>query len=309
MEADSLTAILISTFDRYEPIARWTASRIHTEWQDHPPIFFSGLSRIASDSLGFDGDPRDWMGVTHKAVHCLINRGFTHAYLILDDHPPVGKCNSDFLNVRLPDLSRKINAAHISLLGYGQHRRREGIVDIVDGIRVERLPSSYRWKFSLHPGLWKLQDLQFLLEQRMLEYLGKDRTPWNFERHRDSSHELVMRECGARCHRLHGTSNADGRSLLLLISEAWLRFKADISMFFAKRAGGTSARNLVEERTLWYFGHYSGAYPIFWSGCLRQGKVHADFEKWLGQFGRESMRESWKSFVAENSEMLIINKT
>jgi hypothetical protein len=56
----------------------------------------------------------------------------------------------------------------------------------------------------------------------------------------------------------------------------------------------------MELRWLWAFGHYVGPYPIFWSGCLRQGVVHADFEKWLEALGNASLRERWNGFRANS---------
>lgn len=288
------TAILVSTFDRYEVLARWTAERIHREWPEHPTVFFSGLSSREPDSLGFDGDSKDWMSVTLHAVKSLQDRGFSHAYLILDDHPPVGKCNSSFLNESLPKLALKTNAAHISLLGYGQHRSLEGVIEIFDGIRLERLPDSYRWKFSLHPGLWNLADLDFVLKQRMAQYHDRERTPWNFERHRDLADDPISQDCGARCHRIFGSGNLVESASFFLLREAWMRLEADIAMFFAKLTGGPTARASVEQKNLWRFGHYAGPYPLYWSGCLRQGRIHADFEKWMLHFSDKNLKISFK---------------
>lgn len=299
------TTILVSTFDRYQVLAKWTAARIHQEWPEHPPVFFSGLSSRAPDSLGFDGDSKDWMSVTLQAVKSLQERGFSHAYLILDDHPPVGKCNSFFLNESLPRLALKTNAAHISLLGYGQHRSLEGVVEIFDGIRLERLPDSYRWKFSLHPGLWNLADLDCVLQQRMAQYHDGERTPWNFERHRDLADDPITQNCGARCHRIFGAGNLVESPSFFLLREAWMRWKADVAMFFAKHTGVPTARASVEQKTLWRFGHYAGPYPLYWSGCLRQGKIHADFEKWLSRFGSEALRQDWESFVVASQQSMV----
>ena len=300
-----VTAILVSTFDRYEALARWTVDRIRKEWPEHPPVFFSGLSCCTPESLGFEGDSKDWMSVTLQAAEALQSRGFSHAYLILDDHPPFGNCNPCFLNEKLPRLASQINAAHISLLGYGQHRKQEGLVEVFDVIRLERLPSSYRWKFSLHPGLWNLADLQFLLEQRMAQYVGRELTPWNFERHQDLAGDQITSHCGTRCHRVHGAESLVQSAPALLLREAWLRLEADVAMFLAKLIGGMPARTAVEQKTLWRFGHYAGPYPIYWSGCLRQGKVHADFDKWMSRFGCDDLRQDWDSFVVTFQESML----
>jgi len=296
-----MTCILISTFDRCEKLARWTLDRIDREWASHPPVFFSGLSRRDARSLGFDGDPSDWMGVNLQAVGRLRESGFSHAYLVLDDHPPVGRCHAGFLNERLPELAVRLGAAYVGLLGYGQHRRREG-EDLGPAIaHLEKTSPSYRWKFSLHPGLWNLEDLQTLLECRIETYPPTQRSPWNFERHRDLPGDPRVDSIAGRCFRVRGSSSLDpgfcSRGALAI--ESLLRFAADTELFAAKLSGGKTARDAAELRRLWMFGHYLGPYPIFWSGCMRQGKPHADFEKWLARLGPAELRSSWTTTKAE----------
>lgn len=290
-----MTCILISTFDRCENLARWTLGRIDREWANHPPVFFAGLSRRDERSLGFDGDFSDWMGVNLQAVARLRASGYSHAYLILDDHPPVGRCHSGFLNDRLPELSVRLDAAYIGLLGYGQHRCREGEDLGRTFAHLEKTSPSYRWKFSLHPGLWNLGDLQTLLECRMEIYAQGQRTPWNFERHRDVPGDLRVDSIASRCFRVRGSSSLEPefRSRGILTVESLFRFAADAELFAAKLAGGKIARDSAELRRLWMFGHYLGPYPIYWSGCVRQGKPHTDFEKWLASLGSNELVSSW----------------
>lgn len=296
-----MTAILISTFDRYERLARWTADRISECWPGHPPVFFAGLNKPGPQHLAFHGSERDWMSVNLQAVRKLQGKGFSHAYLILDDHPPVGPCHAEVLNSSLPGVSRNLDAACIGLLGYGQHRRIEGRVLSADRLHLEHSNADYRWKFSLHPGLWKLADLATLLECRMTKYAGDDRSPWNFERHRDDPSEPVIGPIAARCFRVRGSSclpPVSGQRSSLAV-EAASRFLADIRLFLSNLAGGQSARDAAELRVLWRFGHYQGPYPLFWSGTMRQGKPHADFEKWLAVGGPPGLRSSWAAARTE----------
>ena len=290
-----MTCILISTFDRCEKLARWTLGRIDSEWANHPPVFFAGLSRRDEQSLGFLGDSQDWMGVNLQAVQRLRESGYTHAYLILDDHPPVGCCHAGFLNDRLPALAERLGAAYVGLLGYGQHRLMEG-EDLGPAFaHLEKTSPSYRWKFSLHPGLWNLGDLQTLLECRMETYPQGQRSPWNFERHRDVPGDLRVDSIASRCFRVRGSSSLDPelRSRGALLRDSLFRFAADTELFAAKLSGGKTARDAAQLRRLWMFGHYLGPYPIYWSGCMRQGKPHADFEKWLAGSGSNELVCSW----------------
>ena len=290
-----MTCILISTFDRCEKLARWTLGRIGSEWANHPPVFFAGLSRRDAQSLGFDGDSSDWMSVSLQAVGRLREESYTHAYLILDDHPPVGRCHAGFLNDRLPELAARLGAACVGLLGYGQHRRREGEDLGAAFAHLERTSPSYRWKFSLHPGLWNLADLQTLLECRMETYPQGQRTPWNFERHRDVPGDSRVDSIAGRCFRVRGSAALDPEfcSRGALLRNSVTRLAADAELFVAKHSGGKPARDAAELRRLWMFGHYLGPYPIYWSGCMRQGKPHADFEKWLAASASNELVCSW----------------
>ena len=288
-------AILISTFDRYEPLAHWTAERIEQCWIGHPPIFFSGLDQ---------GDvEKDWMTLTQVAVARLIEKGYSHTYLILDDHPPMGVCHNDYLNRILPSAAIATEASHISLLGIGQHRLREGRLVKVGDAWLENSDPTYRWRFSLHPGFWRLQDLRELLDLRLRQYKGSARTPWNFERHKDDPDEPIAAEIGKRCHRIRGTDWDFSFGQVRLIQEALLRAVADLKMLAAKCTGGLDARRRVELDWFWAFGHYAGPYPIYWSGCLRQGKPHADFEKWLGRFGPSQLKNSWRNFKSAQGDI------
>ena len=289
-----MKGILIATFDRYEALAKWTAARIQLLWRGHPPVFDSGLTSSDEGCLKFDGDSKDWMHVNLQAVRQLRDRGFKRVYLVLDDHPPVGRCNADYLNARLPELSARLGAAYIGLLGYGQHRRLEGeALGRTEDFLEHSLPD-YRWKFSLHPGLWNLEDLQTLLECRMETFPQGQRSPWNFERHRDVPGDRRVDSIAARCYRIRGSSSVAGGAGTLIF-ESMLRLFADAELFAAKHSGGKPARDAAELRRFWIFGHCLGPYPIFWSGCMRQGKPHADFEKWLGRLGPRELKSSWSA--------------
>lgn len=291
------TCILISTFEKYRRLAEWTARRIDSEWKNHPPIFYAGLDADGGSSLGFNGESSDWMSVNLDAVIRLQEGGYTHAYLILDDHPPVGRCNDQFLNDELPLLASKLDASYIGLLGYGQHRESEGDVLGKEFACLEKSAPNYRWKFSLHPGLWKLASLERILKARMELYAGNDRSPWNFERHRDDL-EFSRRFTS---YRVNGASCIAGGivSKFCIAAEAWRRFVADCILFSAKITGGKAGRDVAEMRSMWLYGHYQGPYPIFWSGCMRQGCANQDFERWVTRHGSNVLRTAWQEVKAD----------
>lgn len=289
--------ILISTFEKYRCLAEWTAGRIRVEWKDHPPVFFAGLDIDGGSSLGFHGESSDWMSVNRDAVLRLMEKGYTYAYLILDDHPPVGRCHEGFLNEELPRLATELDAAYIGLLGYGQHRPLEGMRLGPNHAGLERSNPDYRWKFSLHPGLWNLESLERILRTRIDLYAGKERSPWNFERHRDTQEFSIL----FPSFRVHGASRSAGGSIARdsMVADAVRRFLADCVLFLVRHTGGQVARDAMEIRLHWLYGHYQGPYPMFWSGCMRQGKVNKDFERWVRSHGNALIREDWERAKAD----------
>ena len=296
-----MIAILISTFDRYEMLARWTAAQVERQWPQHPPVFYSGLTGKDEKYLGYSGDSKDWMSVTLHAVQQLQQRGFTHIYLILDDHPPVGPCHEGSLNEVLPSLALKLNAAYIGLLGYGQHRGVDGKILECKYSLLEQSSIHYRWKFSLHPGLWNLKALHTILLQRLKFYSGEERTAWRFEQHYDepsdpeifSLMQSSYRICGSRFLKKKGQMRSE------IFYEMTERFVADVMLFKAKITGGLFARDLAQKKTFWRYGHYLGPYPLFWSGVMQQGKPHQDWEKWLQVSGDGPLQASWESVKEE----------
>ena len=289
--------ILISTFEKYRRLAEWTARRIDLEWKNHPPIYYAGLLADGGACLGFHGESSDWMSVNRDAVICLRELGYTHAYLILDDHPPVGRCHEGFLNEELPRLAVELDASYIGLLGYGQHRPLEGKRLGRKYAGLEQSNPDYRWKFSLHPGLWKLDSLERILSARMDHYQGKDRSPWNFERHRDSLEFSLQFPSFRVC----GENDITGgiATHCKLLREAIGRFFADCTLFLAKKRGGQVARDQEEVRLHWLYGHYQGPYPMYWSGCMRQGRINKDFEKWVRYHGNFLIRSDWERARAD----------
>ena len=291
-----MIGILISTYERYEPLAHWTAQQIRERWSNHPEIFFSGINKEEDCFLGYSGDPADWMGVTLEAVQKMRLRGFTQVYLILDDHPPVGTCHEDFLNDCLPSLAMQMNAVCIGLLGHGQHRKADGVILGKEKRFLEQCPPRDRWNFSLHPGLWNLEALESLLRQRMSIYQGKERTAWNFERHRDDPHDPVVGTMMDRCFRVSGHRFLKKKtSVFWQLQRSHLsRFVGDVMLYGAKKIGGSLRRDQLERKLLWLYGHYLGPYPLYWSGTMHKGKVHSGWERWLQSGGDRSLKKSWQ---------------
>jgi hypothetical protein len=282
MSMASEVCILVLTCDRYRAVAEWTKHRIGADWVGHPPLFIHGL-----------GDERDWMTVARDGVEDCLAQGFRWIYLILDDHPPVGKCNADVLNKTLPQLARRLEAVNICLLGWGQRREKEGLVLSSRDGALRRNDVSFRWKFSLHPALWYAEKLHELLVIRLGQFYGKDRTAWNFERHRDQADGPVGIDLLSNTYRVHGTSMAvpGSAAFELLRQPALIGF--DMFRFVLRIVSGQERRDRFDRDNLWLYHYYRGPYPILWSGSMRQGAPSRDFENFLRFTGRSSLSQEW----------------
>src|SRR5262245_18115953 len=160
-------AILLSTCDAYVPVARFTLKRLDDCWPGHPDVFVYGISGSGASfgkSLPLAADPRDWVGIVLDAVQCLEEQGIEWLYLILDDHPPFGPCNADYLNRRLPENALALDAIQVNLQGWDQHQPQEGVGLGPEHLFWQRNRPSFHWKFSLHPAFWRVLPLRAMLE-------------------------------------------------------------------------------------------------------------------------------------------------
>ncbi len=276
--------ILLSTCDRYRPVAKWTESLIGRSWVEHPPLRRWGL-----------GDDRDWMTVTRDGVAAMQREGFRWIYLVLDDHPPVGPCRAETLNHTLPALAEKLRAVNISLLGWGQRRGSEGTRLGREDHHLLRNDPGYRWKFSLHPALWSTDKLLQLLEIRLRQFEPRDRTPWNFERHRDAPDGPVGTDLLTGTYRVDGNSLATGSRCKDALVREPLLFGFDVWRFFIRVLAGQNRRDSFDRENLWLYHYYRGPYPIMWSGAVRAGKPSRDFDKFLRFTGRRAMEHEWRA--------------
>lgn len=278
--------ILIPTFERYRTVAQFTRAKLDEHWPGHPPIFFCGLSGPAGDEtfLPLRDDPADWMALVRTAVSDLQARGFRQCYLILDDHPPLDRCHARHLQETLPRLMDRLNASFINLLGWGQHRPRQGQILGAEDSHIEKPAREYPWKFALHPGLWDLRAFSDILDVLLKNSDLRERTCWKFERRagmedfplpeqwRDTAYRVCGRAMSAR----------PGHPF-----RAWQRRAElagfDLLRFFIRVLRGPQARERFDARYLGVYHFYEGPYPLFWSGLMKKGRLNSDlvfFLRW-----------------------------
>ena len=269
--------ILIPTFERYRAIAEFTRARLDALWAEHPPVFFCGLAGDSAEFLELRDDPADWMALVRSACGDLLGRGFAKVYLILDDHPPLGRCHARHLNETLPALLDNLHAGFVNLHGWGQHKPRQGTLLPARHQRLEKPAADYLWKFALHPGLWNLRALADLLDLLLTDPDPAQRTCWKFERRAGALTEALPPSLRDACYRVDGL-RMTARALPWLFGglRALELLAFDAVRFFIRITAGQSARDRFDAAYLGVYHFYEGPYPLFWSGLMKKGRLNPD---------------------------------
>lgn len=282
--------ILLSTCDRYRPLAEFTRGELARQWPGHPPIFVSGLSAPAEGGLHFSGDFADWMAVTRDACAQLIARGFSQCHLVLDDHPPFGPCHAEHLGSTLPRFLRERGGVCVQLLGWGQKRPRRG--ERLAFFDMEKSDADYLWKFSLHPALWDIAKLAEILDRLKAGTGAAERTCWKFERRSGAGEAELPAGFRNASYRVSGARMlAKTYPLFPRIRRRIERGALDVYRFLVRIAAGQAARDRLDLRIDGLFKFYDGPYPLFWSGVMKKGKLNHDLLFALRVHGQREMIE------------------
>lgn len=214
------------------------------------------------------------MGIHLDACRDLLDQGMEWAYIIMDDHAPLGPFHEKHLNQTLPNWGEDLSALYIGLNGHGQGRpQSQGSMDQTR-LDLEQVNEEFHLKFSLHPGLWHVPSLAYLLEQWTRDIPLEKRTAWKFER---MGYEHTLPEVlpatrgsyrinGKRMHTQDSLSPRARRRLRKARIRAGLQFR--LHQVFPGTFEDSTARN----RHLFQF--YDGPYPLFWSGLLKRGGLN-----------------------------------
>lgn len=287
------TCVLLSTCERYRALAEVTVKRLRAEWAELPPVRWCGLAKHA-DGLELRDDPGNWMQVTRSACEDLLAEGFGAAYVILDDHSPLGPCHSEHLNRTLPEMMGELGAVSVSLSGWGQGRKRFG-----DAVRwrefdFDRCRAETLWKFPLHPALWRLEALREILDRLIAGLPEAEQTPWAFERKGGAPDADLPLELKTGSYRIDGREMAAGRYPSGL---RVLRLATEVYRAGVRRWMGVGAGAAVEDRLAGVRHYYHGPFPLFWSGIMRKGRLNEDLLFFLRVTGRSGWAEELESGV------------
>jgi len=292
--------ILISTYDKYAPLAELTVELINERWADHPPIFICGITHSINgkvERLLFEGDSRDWIAIVWQATNQLLDQGYRKCYLILDDHPPLGICNDTHLNKTLPCLMDQLNAVYIGLHGWDQNTFSKGVVLDAKNYRLQRQADMFLWRYALHPALWDIQvlsELAGLLIKTTSEL--STRSIWSFER---LSGALQNEPWGqGRTYRVFGLGMLGGRIIFfrkLLRKIYYMMLKG---VFAVSSVLGSNFQEKIENYFIYEMLFYDGPYPLYWSGSMQKGSINRNFEKYLTYHRRYAELERFQNVLA-----------
>jgi len=270
--------ILIPSAPRYLDLAQWTCDQIDKFWPAHPRIFMCGVAEDAR-ALPLKDDPRDWMRIAASASADLLADGFQHAYVILDDHPPIAECHNQHLSYTLPQMMQELGMTSIVTGGYGPLNRRKGKVKVWSGFAPECLPLSQPWKLPLHPALWNLKRFHDILVHLIKHLPDTEHTPWAFERiGSDLEKGGVRQDWLAACWRVNACEMSTPDALKLHnFRDILLRKLMTILSFNLRIFGGRSGRQAFQNAIKGLRHPRIGPYPCFWSGVMKKGGINRDY--------------------------------
>ena len=279
----SRACILISTCDKYQKVATFTRAMIDRYWAAHPPVWLCGVGNSSGPEwLPLRNDPADWVGITLSAVEDLMARGYDQGYLILEDHPPLGPCNSGHLNQTLPAMMDELKAAYIGLYGWDQRTPSKGTLLDRNHFRLQKQDASFLWQFSLHPALWNLPALKDLLSTLAQARDPSSHSPWAFERRSGADGFTVPDSCRDRAYRVCGLSMLGGRGRRWRKYARGIEFRLiDCVRLFCRLVHADNSLARWDALMSAEYDFHDGPYPLYWSGVLRKGKPNENLHRFL----------------------------
>lgn len=263
----------------YSTIAEASCRLIDRFWLEHPQVFIVGSRETqAGESIPFSCDERDWITMAEESMLWLQGQGYTHCYLILDDHPPVGVCNSTYLNAVLPQLMADCGASHVALSGWDQFQPKNGTVIQVGSERWLHNDPSFKWKFDLHPGIWNIEDFLTLL-QAVKKDVPRPYSAREFEGAAGSKNLSAPQALIESTYKIEGDVMASGHGWWERKWKRRLLINALHISRIAARLAGSSLVQKLDDQTEQYTQYINGPYPMYWSGVIKKGLLNQNLIK------------------------------
>ena len=287
------TCILISAFEGYEPAARLSARLLDRYWAGHPPIWFCGSAIDRPDALPVRHEPRDWMAGVRNAMTDLKEQGFERVYLLMADLGPIAECHSEHLNQTIPNWMNELNATYISIRGWDHRRSSAGASLGSRYLHLQQQDPTYRWRFALHPALWRIEVLAKILDVLMARCA--DHSAWSCEVEAGNLHEELPKEWNDRtfrvCGRLMATPPISSAERIIRHGVDSLVRNADRLVNGVGPKCPTKLQRLTEKVLRTKAVYYQGPYPVYFQGFFERGKVNPPLVRMLRRQKRFDLLE------------------
>ena len=269
------------------PSYTWLASALEKMldefWEDHPPLYFCGPSRnpeckewLAGNFDEFKG--KNWTWNLREGVRAARAMGYEEVYLINEEHVPVASCNSQYLNVDLPNQANNLNACYVSLFGWDNKRfcSKSSCLKESDGAWMH-LVGKKDPRFHLHPAWWRVDALEACCDLVLADG-GRNGSAWHFEKTCDDWDVERLQAMRLGCFQIsagHSGEPALTRNeMCLRLLHRWICNKA---MAIFPLLPSSLLRNVWCR--MWEFDNVvsHGAYPMAFSGVLAKGRINSAF--------------------------------
>ena len=266
-------------------------------WKSHPPIV---VAQAQPEDTTRDG-LLCWTQILQHGAKEAQCRGFTMAYVILEEQFPVAHCHVVHLNETLPGLMESLPACHISLMGWDNRRHPSKSPTLgQDFYHLKHLRADRDPRYNLHPGLWRLDVLLKCCDE-VLATAGPEASAWQFERISARSSNPSLQRHKQQCYQICAASMALRKAPILR------RIGTALERFFYMRMIGLMP--LVPGKTLrekvFRFLNVDrvfcdGPYPMVFAGVLAKGKINPNFTSIVGKLpGGSQLLERISSLVPE----------
>jgi len=283
-----MLCILVSVYHPYRWVAESTARLLDAFWPGHPPLFFCGLTSEEAGALPHlpcpdPALPRSWGGFVKDACAQLRALGFESCYFLLEDQPPLAKCDHRHLTETLPNLMQKLGGVYCGLMGWDNRRfttRAPILPDDERRLMHLSVPSAPR--FHLHPSWWNLDALE---RCAALVLQTPNHTPWNFEKTCEKADADLPVEWKSGCYQI------SAEALMQPPPGRKLAQRSERFLFHRLMALAPLARRLGFGVKYWdalgfddFF--YDGPYPMFYAGVMSRGRLNPFLRRWVEKQGR-----------------------
>lgn len=280
MTTSSDLSILIPVWPSYRWLAPFMKEQLDHHWPAHPPLRFCGMSANEAGELphyprSADAEKTNWSALLREGVRKARAEGFRYAYVLAEEHLPLGPCHEGHLNGTLPQTMEDLPAVYLSLMGW-DNRRYTSDSPVLDAEHhhFKHLVQDRDPRFHLHPALWRLDALEACCDLALRDPTANG-SAWHFEKINDKDVSPHPAEWKRQCYQIRAATLAlrppSGVRRLALAGECFVFHKL---MALYPWIPSRNLANAYARRVGFDDFFCDGPYPMFFSGVMAKGKVN-----------------------------------